>query len=78
MHTTLDKLKVGQECQVISIDIIDKEKKRHLLDMGLTRGVKIKVKRIAPMGDPISIELRGYILSVSKIDLEKVWVNIIK
>lgn len=78
MYITLDKLKVGQSCQVKSIDIIEKEKKRHLLDMGLTRGVKIKIKRIAPMGDPVSIELRGYILSVSKQDLENIWVEIIK
>ncbi|MCI9063377.1 MAG: ferrous iron transport protein A [Clostridia bacterium] len=78
MYITLDKLKVGQSCQVKSIDIIEKEKKRHLLDMGLTRGVKIKIKRIAPMGDPVSIELRGYILSVSKQDLENIWVEIIR
>ena len=75
MTTTLDKLKVGQECQVIKIEISDKKRKRHLLDMGITRGVKIKIKRIAPMGDPISIELRDYILSVSKKDLKQIYVR---
>lgn len=76
MKTTLDKIKVGDKCQVISIDITDKRRKRHLLDMGITRGVKIKVKRIAPMGDPVSIELRGYILCVSKNDLSKIIVRV--
>ena len=75
MTTTLDKLKVGQKCQVIKIEISDKKRKRHLLDMGITRGVKIKIKRIAPMGDPISIELRDYILSVSKKDLKQIYVR---
>ena len=76
MRVTLDKLKVGQKCQVISINNIDKKRKRHLLDMGITRGVNIKIKRIAPMGDPISIELRGYILCVSKKDLREIIVEI--
>lgn len=76
MIVTLDKLKVGQKCQVISINITDKKRKRHLLDMGITRGVNIKIKRIAPMGDPISIELRGYILCVSKKDLSEIIVKL--
>lgn len=76
MNTTLDKLKIGQECQVIKIDIEDRKRKRHILDMGITRGVHLKIKRIAPMGDPISIELRDYILSVSKKDLQHIYVRI--
>ena len=77
MLITLDKLKIGQKAKVLSIDILDKKRKRHLLDMGLTRGVILKIKRIAPMGDPVSIELRGYILSISKKDLEKIVVKTI-
>ena len=76
MIKTLDKLKVGQKCQVVSIDIKDKQRKRHLLDMGVTRGVNIKIKRIAPMGDPVSIELRGYVLCVSKKDLSQITVRV--
>ena len=76
MIKTLDKLKVGQKCQVISIDITDKQRKRHLLDMGVTRGVSIKIKRVAPMGDPVSIELRGYVLCVNKKDLSQIIVKI--
>ena len=75
MIKTLDKLKVGQRCQVVSIDITDKQRKRHLLDMGVTRGTNIKIKRMAPMGDPVSIELRGYVLCVSKKDLSQITVK---
>ena len=76
MNTTLDKLKIGQECQVIKIDIKNRERKRHLLDMGITRGVHIKIKRVAPMGDPVSIELRDYVLSINKRDLSHIFVKI--
>ena len=51
----LSKLKVGQEAKVISLDVENKEIRRHLLDMGVTRGVNVKIKKIAPMGDPIDI-----------------------
>jgi len=76
MLKRLDQLKVGQRCQVVSIDITEKQRKRHLLDMGLTRGVNVKIKRIAPMGDPVSIELRGYVLCVSKKDLSQITVKV--
>ncbi len=73
--TTLDKLKIGQSATVIEINIKDKKRKRHLLDMGLTRGTQVKIKKIAPMGDPISIELRGYELCISKNELSQVIVR---
>ena len=74
----LSKLKVGQEAKVIKLDIKDKETRRHLLDMGLTRGVIVKIKKIAPMGDPIDIELRGYELCIGKSDLKDIEVEVIK
>ena len=74
----LSKLKVGQEAKVIKLDVKDKETRRHLLDMGLTRGVIVKIKKIAPMGDPIDIELRGYELCIGKSDLKNIDVEVIK
>lgn len=74
----LSKLKVGQEAKVIKLNIKDKEIRRHLLDMGLTRGVIVKIKKIAPMGDPIDIELRGYELCIGKSDLKNIDVEVIK
>ena len=43
--------------------------------MGLTKGTKIKVKKVAPTGDPISIELRGYELCISKKDASRIIVS---
>ncbi len=74
----LSKLKVGQEAKVISLDVKNKEIRRHLLDMGVTRGVNVKIKKIAPMGDPIDIELRGYELCIGKSDLKDIKVEVIK
>ena len=75
-ETTLAQLKKGQQATIIKINIQKREQKRHLLDMGLTKGTKVKIKKIAPMGDPISIELRGYELCVSKKELSQIVVAI--
>ena len=74
----LSQLKVGQEAKVLSLNVKNKEVRRHLLDMGLTRGVKVRIKRKAPMGDPIDIELRNYQLCIGKSDLKNVKVEVIK
>lgn len=68
----LSELKIMQQAIVININIKNKNIKRHLLDMGITKGVKIKIKKIAPMGDPIDIELRGYELAIRKKDLKDI------
>lgn len=75
---SLADLKIGQKAVVEKINILDKEIKRHLLDMGLTRGVNVKIKKIAPMGEPIDIELRGYELAVRKKELQSIEVEVIE
>lgn len=75
---SLNELKIGEEAKILSIDIIDKEMKRHLLDMGLTRGVTVKMKKISPMGDPVGIYLRGYDLCVRRKELSKIKCEVIK
>ncbi len=74
----LDELKVGQKAKVLSLNVENKEIRRHLLDMGITRGVEVRVKKVAPMGDPIDIELRDYELCIRKADLSKIEVEVIK
>ncbi len=74
----LSELKVGQRAKIIKLNVQNKEIRRHLLDMGLTRGVEVKVKKIAPVGDPIDIELRDYELCISKADLRQIEVEVIK
>lgn len=74
----LDELKVGEKAKVLKLNVENKEIRRHLLDMGITRGVEIKIKKIAPMGDPVDIELRDYELCIRKTDLSQIEVEVIK
>lgn len=74
----LDELKVGQRARVIGLHVENKEIRRHLLDMGVTKGVVVKIKKIAPMGDPIDIELRDYELCIRKAELDQIEVEMIK
>ncbi len=63
--TTLNMIKPAS-C-VITVKVLGTGKlRRRLLDMGLTKGTKIYVKKVAPLGDPIEITLRGYDLSLRK------------
>jgi len=49
---------------------------RRIMDMGITKGVKVLVRRVAPLGDPIEITVRGYELSIRKSDAEMIEVEI--
>lgn len=75
MQNILLNMKKGQSGIIQEINIENPKRKMHLLEMGLTVGTKIKVKKVAPMGDPISIEIRGYELCISKKDASKIRVN---
>lgn len=74
----LSELKIGEKAIVKKLNIDDKQIRRHLLDMGITRGVEVKIKKVAPMGDPIDIELRDYELCIRKADLARIEVEVIK
>ncbi len=76
--TTLDQLEKGMKGQVTYIHTPDHIFKRRLMDMGITEGVHIKIKKIAPLGDPVDIELRGYELGLRKKDLAFIDVEVIK
>lgn len=65
----LDQLKPGQKGRVLSINSTTKEIKRRLLDMGVTPGVIVEIKRIAPLGDPFDLKIRDYDLCIRKADL---------
>ena len=49
--------------------------KRHIMDMGITKGVEVFVRKVAPLGDPIEVTVRGYELSLRKADAEKIEVE---
>lgn len=73
----MSDLAVGQKAKVLSLNEDDRKIRRHLLDMGVTRGVEITIKKVAPMGDPIDISLRDYELCIRKEDLSKIEVEVI-
>ena len=50
--------------------------KRRIMDMGITRGVEVYVRKVAPLGDPIEITVRGYELSIRKADAEMIEVEL--
>ncbi len=74
----LSELAVGKTAEVVDVENENLALKRRLLDMGITCGVTVKIKKIAPLGDPISIELRGYELCLRKTDMKNIKVKVIK
>lgn len=73
----LSDLSIGQKGRVLAVHNENKALRRHLFDMGITRGVIIKVKKVAPLGDPIDIELRGYELCIRRMDMENIDIEVV-
>lgn len=71
---TLRQVKVGQTCIVKRVHG-EGALRRRIMDMGITKGVEIYVRKVAPLGDPIEITLRDYELSVRKGDAELIEVE---
>ena len=70
----LRNVPVGSTAKVVKIHG-EGAVKRRIMDMGITRGVEIYVRRVAPLGDPIEITVRGYELSLRKADAENIEVE---
>ena len=68
---TLREVPVGKTVRVVKLHG-EGAVKRRIMDMGITKGVEIYVRKVAPLGDPIEINLRGYELSLRKADAEMV------
>ncbi len=66
---TLRDVKIGSTCTVKRIHG-EGALKRRIMDMGITKGVEIYVRKVAPLGDPIEITVRDYELSIRKADAE--------
>lgn len=64
---TLRQVKVGETVTVVKLHG-EGAVKRRIMDMGITRGVAIYVRKVAPLGDPVEITVRGYELSIRKAD----------
>ncbi len=71
---TLKQVKIGGTAKVVKLHG-EGALKRRIMDMGITKGVEIKVRKVAPLGDPIEITVRGYELSLRKEDAETIEVE---
>ena len=68
---TLKDLKVGQTATVVKLHG-EGPVRRRIMDMGITKGVEIYVRKVAPLGDPMEIRLRGYELTLRLEDADKI------
>ncbi len=71
---TLRSAKVGDTLKVVKLHG-EGAVKRRIMDMGITRGVEVHIRKVAPLGDPIEVTVRGYELSIRKADAEMIEVE---
>ena len=68
---TLRQAKIGDTVKVVKLHG-EGAVKRRIMDMGITKGVEVYVRKVAPLGDPIEVTVRGYELSLRKADAEMI------
>ena len=66
---TLRQAKVGDTSKVVKLHG-DGAVKRRIMDMGITKGTEVHIRKVAPLGDPVEVTVRGYELSIRKADAE--------
>ena len=71
---TLKQAKVGDTLRVVKLHG-EGAVKRRIMDMGITRGTQLYIRKVAPLGDPVEITVRGYELSIRKADAEMIEVE---
>lgn len=76
MINTLNELKVGESGVVVSFKGKGSLRK-HLMEMGFVRGANVEIQRVAPMGDPIEIKVKGYSISLRKEEAKQIEIEIV-
>jgi ferrous iron transport protein A len=71
---TLNDIAIGDSCVVTKLNDTG-EIRRRIMDMGITRGTKVSVRKVAPLGDPIDLIVRGYHLSLRREDAKMIEVE---
>ena len=71
---TLREAKVGDTVTVVKLHG-EGAVKRRIMDMGITKGVQVHIRKVAPLGDPVEITVRGYELSIRKADADRIEVE---
>ena len=72
--STLKEIKCGETVKVKRIEG-DGAIRRRIMDMGITKGCEVFVRKVAPLGDPVQVQIRGYELSLRKTDAEMIVVE---
>ena len=75
MHDHLGQLRVGEKAIVIGFVAGQKEYRAKLLAMGLTKGIELEITRVAPLGDPLEVSVRGFSLSLRKAEAAAVLIE---
>ena len=75
--STLKDAKIGSRVKVLKING-EGPVRRRIMDMGITKNVEIFIRKVAPLGDPIEVKVRGYELSLRKEDAEKIDTELLK
>ena len=73
---TLKDMKPGDSVKIVKVHG-EGAIKRRIMDMGLTKGTALSIRKVAPLGDPLEVTVRGYELSIRKADAEMVEVEVI-
>ena len=68
---TLRQAKIGDTVKVVKLHG-EGAVKRRIMDMGITKGVQVHIRKVAPLGDPVEITVRGYELSIRKADADRI------
>ena len=71
---TLKQAKIGDTVRVVKLHG-EGAVKRRIMDMGITKGVEVHIRKVAPLGDPVEVTVRGYELSIRKDDAEMIEVE---
>lgn len=79
-YLTLDMLKIGEEAVITAVNGLDSDAslRNHLLDMGIIPKTRVMIRKVAPMGDPIELHLRGYELTIRLDDARCIEIEPIK
>lgn len=75
MESRMKELKVGERAVITGYGKVPREYRQRLLAMGLTKGVEVTLTRIAPLGDPIDIEVRGFNLTLRKDEADALLIS---
>ena len=70
----LKETKIGETVKVVKLHG-EGAVKRRIMDMGITKGVEVYIRKVAPLGDPVEITVRGYELSIRKADADRIEVE---